>query len=193
MFMPLLRARAALGRRRPLASIGASIGTALGTALDRCLSCRKGTSSVEFVMVLTPMMLFLFGIIGFGLVTYAHNNMVNAAREATRRLSVAEDVVLAANTTVACGSAAYDAIVLGALPNTAAEFIACDYLTGWGIQFNVTATECDPVELALDPNFRDVTVRISTIAADAFMVDIFGFFSGNLVAEVTMRREAECV
>jgi hypothetical protein len=34
------------------------------------------------------------------LITYAHNNMVNAAREATRQLSVAEGVVTAANTTV---------------------------------------------------------------------------------------------
>ena len=56
--------------------------------LRRFAACRRGTSSVEFVLVLGPMILFLFGLIGFGLITYAHNNMVNAAREATRRLSV---------------------------------------------------------------------------------------------------------
>ncbi len=148
--------------------------------------CRRGTSSVEFVLVLGPMVLFLFGIIGFGLITYAHNNMVNAAREATRRLSVAEDVVMAANTTVACGSSVYDTVVSDAAPKTAAEQIACDYLTDWAIQFDVTATECNPIDN------RDVTVNISTVASDAFMVDIFGFFSGNLEAEVTMRREAAC-
>ncbi len=183
MFMPLLRARAALGRRRPLASIGASIGT----ALDRCLGCRKGTSSVEFVLVLTPMMLFLFGIIGFGLVTYAHNNMVNAAREAARRLSVAEGVVEAANLPrVDCFSPAYDAIVTAALPKTAAEKIACDYLTNWGVTFEVAATECVPV------TSREVTVTVTTDAAAAFLVYDFGLFTGDMTAAVTMRREAAC-
>ncbi len=42
------------------------------------------------------MALFLFEIIGLGPVTYAHNNMVNAVRVTARRLSVAEDVVVAA-------------------------------------------------------------------------------------------------
>ncbi len=156
--------------------------------------CRRGTSSVEFVLVLGPMILFLFGIIGFGLITYAHNNMVNAAREATRRLSVAEDAVTAANTSVVCGSAAYDVVVAAAtaVSKTSAEQLACDYLAGWAIDFNVTAVECDPAELLIDPNYRDVTVLISTLASDAFMVDLWGLFSGNLEAEVTMRREAGC-
>lgn len=171
MFTPILRARAALGR---------------------CLGCRKGTSSIEFVMVLGPMILFLFGIIGFGLITYAHNNMVNAAREATRRLSVAEDVVAGNGFTYTCSTADMAALAALVTPKTGAQQIVCDYLTNWGLTFNVTATECDPAELALDPNFREVTVNISTVATDVFMVDIFGWFTGNLVAEVTMRREAAC-
>ena len=48
-------------------------------SLRRFGACRRGTSSVEFVLVLAPMVLFLFGIIGFGMITYLHNNMVNAA------------------------------------------------------------------------------------------------------------------
>ncbi len=157
-------------------------------------ACRRGTSSVEFVLVLVPMILFLFGIIGFGLVTYAHNNMVNAAREATRRLSVAEDVVMAANfgTTVqppvACFSGAYDGVVAAATDagRTAAEKLACDYLTDWAITFWVTASEC------VTGTDRDVTVLITTDASDAFMVDLWGLFPGDLEAEVTMRREAPC-
>ncbi len=154
-------------------------------------ACRRGTSSVEFVLVLGPMILFLFGIIGFGLITYAHNNMVNAAREATRRLSVAEDVVVGNGLTYACGQA-LDDLATSMAPIQPAQKIACDYLTGWAITFNVTATACDPVELADDPNYRDVTVLISTVASDAFMVDLWGLFSGDLEAEVTMRREAAC-
>ncbi len=178
MTMPMRSMRTAFHRWPRRGSIARSC--------RRFVRCRRGTSSVEFVIVLGPLVLFLFGIIGFGLITYAHNNMVNAAREATRRLSVAEDVVTAAGTQVTCGSAAYATVVSDAAPKTAAEQIACDYLTDWAISFDVTATECDPV------TNRDVTVSISTVAADAFMVDIFGFFSGDLEAEVTMRREAEC-
>ncbi len=154
-------------------------------------ACRRGTSSVEFVMVLTPMLLFLFGIIGFGLITYAHNNMVNAAREATRRLSVIDPVVIADGNTYNCSSAT-DMGVLAAL-NPAIirpQQIACQYLTGWAIPFNVTATEC--VLPLTDPDHLDVTVRIVTSASDAFMVDIWGLFSDDLVASVTMRREEAC-
>ncbi len=166
---------------------GGGTGSTVGI-LRRIGACRRGTSSVEFCLVLAPMVLFLFGIIGFGMITYAHNNMVNAARETTRRLSVAEDVVMAADTTVACGSAAFDALVTAAatLSKTAAEQLACDYLADWGITFNVTATECVPIDN------RDVTVLITTDASDAFMTDLWGFFSGDLEAEVTMRREAAC-
>ncbi len=163
-------------------------------SLRRFTACRRGTSSVEFVLVLGPMILFLFGIIGFGLITYAHNNMVNAAREATRRLSVAEDVVVAANfgTTVqapvACFSGAYDGVVATAndAGMTAAEKLACDYLANWGITFWVTAKEC------VAGSDREVSVLITTTASDAFMVDLWGFFTGDLEAEVIMRREAVC-
>ncbi len=171
----------------------------------RFAACRRGTSSVEFVLVLGPMILFLFGIIGFGLITYAHNNMVNAAREATRRMSVAEDVVIGNGATVTCSPAALDTLAAAVAPKTAAQKIACDYLTDWAIQFDVAAgfkdpadpgapllPECDPAVLALDPNYREVTVTITTLASDAFMVDLWGLFSGNLEAEVTMRREAAC-
>ncbi len=68
----------------------------------------------------------------------------------------------------------------------AVEETACDYLAGWAITFNVTASEC------ITPADRDVTVRITTLASDAFMVDFLEIFQGDLVAEVTMRREAEC-
>ena len=156
--------------------------------LRRFAACRRGTSSVEFVLVLAPMILFLFGIIGFGLITYAHNNMVNAAREATRRLSVAEGVTVAAGTELTCGSDTYNAWVAAAEAmtprNTAAEKFACDYLTDWAITFKVTATEC--------VTDREVTVAITTLASDAFMVDLWGFFSGDLEAKVTMRREMPC-
>jgi Flp pilus assembly protein TadG len=172
-------------------------------SLRRFGACHRGTSSVEFVLVLGPMMLFLFGIIGFGLITYAHTNMVNAAREATRRMSVAEDVVIGNGSTVTCSPAALATLATDVAPKTAVQQIACDYLTDWAIQFNVSAgfkdpggpgvvPECDPAVLAVEPNYREVTVLITALASDAFMVDIWDLFTGTLEAEVTMRREAAC-
>ena len=150
----------------------------------RLARCRRGIAAVEFALVLGPFMLFLFGIIGFGLVTYAQSNMVSAARDAARHLSVADDLVTAADIQVTCGSAAYNTVVADAAPGTAAEQIACDNLAGWATLIDVRATEC-----VVD---RDVTVAISTDASDIFRVDIFGFFTSDLEAEVTMRRQAEC-
>ncbi len=170
---------------------GAGARSMVGS-LRRFGACRRGTSAVEFCLVLAPMILFLFGIIGFGLVTYAHNNRVNAAREATRRLSVAETVVVAANfgTTVqdpvACDSPDLTVLVDNADPQTAAEELACDYLADWGITFWVTAREC------VAGADREVSVLITTDASDAFMTDLWGFFEGDLEAEVFMRREAAC-
>jgi len=175
-----------------------SSGTKIMVGSLRCFgrrfsACRRGTSSVEFVMVLAPMLLFLFGIIGFGLVTYAHTNMVNAAREATRRLSVAEAVVVGNGGTYDCSSAEMAQLATDVgVGFTGAQKIACDYLTDWAITFDVTATSCDPAELIIDPDFRDVTVLITADAGAAFMVDIWDLFTGNLEAEVTMRREAAC-
>ena len=158
----------------------------------RFSACRRGTSSVEFVLVLGPMILFLFGIIGFGLITYAHSNMVNAAREATRRLSVIDPVVQAdaARPMYTC-SAADIGILEGVNPGIIRpQQIACEFLTKWAIGFEVTATEC--VLPVTDPDHLDVTVTIVTSASDAFMVDIWGLFSDDLVASVTMRREEAC-
>ncbi len=67
-------------RRSTMIPKGGDVIKWTADSLRRFGACRRGTSSVEFVLVLGPMILFLFGNIGFGLITYAHNNMFNAAR-----------------------------------------------------------------------------------------------------------------
>ena len=84
MITRFLHAVTVLGRWRPLASIVTGTG--------RFVRCTKGISSVEFVIVLSLFILFIFGIIGFSAISFAHNNMVNAARETARRLAVADGV-----------------------------------------------------------------------------------------------------
>ena len=151
-------------------------------SMNRFLKCNKGISSVEFVIVLPLFMLFVFGIIGFSAISYAHNNMVNAAREATRRLSVADGVTCSDNLCLGvpliCGSSMI-------IPGTA-EDVACSYLADWGLTWTVTAAE-----VVTDARDSTMQVAISTNAEDAFMLDFMGFFdTGSLLSvEVKMRKE----
>lgn len=78
---------------------------------------RSGSTAVEFAILLPIFLAILFGIIQFGSVMFLHNNMVNAARESVRRMSVAE------------------------LDKPGAEAYAQNYLAGWNLTFNVNATE----------------------------------------------------
>lgn len=152
------------------------------TAFSRLLNCNKGISSVEFALVLNLFVLFTFGIIGFSAISYAHNNMVNAARESARRLSVADGI------TCSDGVCAGVAMICGTpeiLPGTA-EAVACDSLAQWGLTWTVTATEV--VSDACDSTMQ---VGISTNASAAFMADFLGFFDPEdlLSVEVKMRKE----
>ncbi len=61
--------------------------------LRRCVKIRRkedGSTAMEFALVMPVMLLILFGIIEFGSVLFLHNNMLNAARGAARRMAVAE-------------------------------------------------------------------------------------------------------
>ena len=159
------------------------------TTVRRLVRCRSGTSSVEFVILQSLFILFLFGIIGFSAISYAHNNMVNAAREATRRLAVADgvDCTAAGGATGPCTGAplicGVDTIAAGS-----AEGVACAYLTGWALPWTVTANE-----VVTDACDSTMQVRIDTNAEDAFIVDFMGFFAaGDLLSvEVKMRKELE--
>ncbi len=144
-------------------------------AVRRLLRCTSGISSVEFAIILPVLMMFLFSIIAFGTTLYAHANMENAAREAVRRMAVAE--VEGLGTPVTCTSGQ-------ATDTSTAEFRACAYLVDWP-NFWVTAsppTDCP-----------EVTVTVTVDADQVALGDVFGFFDGRtLTAEVVMRKEEAC-
>ncbi len=146
-------------------------------AVRRFARCNEGISSVEFVIILPVLMLFLFGIITFASALYVHVNMENAAREAVRRMAVAE--APAAGVPVSCAN------VQATTPGTA-EYYACTYLADWPVGFTVDAD-------SLCPANRDVIVTVAVPADQVALADVFGFFAGKtLTAEVVMRREAAC-
>jgi Flp pilus assembly protein TadG len=144
-------------------------------AVRRMLRCTSGISSVEFAIILPVLMMFLFSIIAFGTALYANVNMENAAREAVRRMAVAE--VSGLGTPVTCASAQ-------ALDVTTAEFRACSYLTDFGDYSVTAATGVCP----------EVSVTVTVDAEQVALGDVFGFFNGRtLTAQVFMRQEAACI
>ncbi len=146
--------------------------------LGRFWSRSEGVAAVEFVIVLPLLLLFLFAITSFGSALFIHSNMLNAAREAARRMAVTEAASLAGE--VRCDQ-------IGSEGEGSAEQIACQYLNTWGGDFVVRASDFCPAE-------RRVEVRITTDGSAAALLDVFGFFDGHtLAAEVAMRREQACV
>ncbi len=138
----------------------------------------SGAAASEFVLVLPVFILCLFSIIAFATALFIENNMINAAREAVREMAVTEAPFSPG--AVRCDS-------LEAAIVDSAEYIACAYLTFWGTDFLVDASDGCPAE-------DRATVRISVDASQAALLDIFGFFEGKtLTAEVTMRKEDACV
>ncbi len=155
----------------------------------RFLRCREGISSVEFVIILPLLMMFLFSIISFGSVLYIQSNMENAAREAVRRLAVSDATRCTAvdGATAACTGATVDCDA--AITAGTAEDYACTYLANWQVDFEVA--------VQVDPSGTDCSELVVTVtlpnASEAALADVFGFFDGRtLTADVTMREEEVC-
>ena len=159
----------------------AALRYAAGTiafASSRFVASRRGAAASEFALVLPLFILCLFSIISFASTLFMENNMVNAAREAVREMAVTEASFSPGSVT--CGSE--QAAIVGS-----AEYVACTYLTFWGADFTVNASDDCPVE-------EQATVRITLDASRAALMDIFGFFRDKtLSAEVSMRKEDPCV
>ena len=137
-------------------------------AVRRFARCSKGISSVEFVIILPVLMLFLFSIIAFASALYVHVNMENAAREAVRRMAVAE--APASGNPEPCTSVQS----MTTTPVRTAENYACTYLAEWPVSFLVTA---DLVGSC--PGDREVEVTVTVPAEEVALADVFGFFEGK--------------
>ncbi len=144
-------------------------------SINNFLTSRDGAVMVEFALILILLVTILFGIITFGWMFFLENNMETAAREAARRMAVAEAPF--AGTDVACADAQ--------TPGTA-EYIACAMMPNSAGTITVNAVELCPAD-------RAVRVQVSANGADVALADIFGYFTGmTLSATVEMRKEAEC-
>ena len=130
--------------------------------LVRLARCEEGSALVEFAMVIPIFVLFLTGIVQFGMVLFLQSHMSDVARDVSRRLAV------------------------GDLSATEAVVAAESSLINWGIDYSVQVIEPDPS----DPDDKDMTVSISAPMEQAAMFDLLGILEGStLAASVTMRLE----
>lgn len=127
------------------------------------MGSESGTSAVEFALVLPVFLTILYGIVQFGLVFMAQNNMSNAAREAARAMAVT------------------------GVSESQAETMAQNLLSqGLNYQYVVNAIPPDPT----DPNDNDVTVTVTMDTSQvAFGQLISAFQGGTISTQVVMRQE----
>jgi hypothetical protein len=119
----------------------------------------RGAAAVEFAIVLPVLIAVVFGIIQFGALLFLHNNMVNAAREAARKISVGEAT------------------------QVQAEAIAANYLASWGLAFDIDAVDPAPGGDAI------VTISVPMRDAMLIDVLQLFAGNPTLSASVTMRKE----
>lgn len=122
----------------------------------------SGSMAIEFALVAPIFILILTGIMEFGAALFIQNNMVNVARDASRRAATGE------------------------LTATEAETFAENALVNWGISYTVDVTVPDGSNAA----DRNVVASITAPMNQASIIDFLGLLEGRtLAAQVVMRQE----
>lgn len=147
--------------------------------LARLSRDKSGAAVTEFALVLIPMVAIIFGIMMMGSLFFIHNDMMNAAREAARRMSVDETITFNDGVPIDCS---------GSVPSGGVAGVACNSLGSWPVDFIVTAT-ATPLSAATNAH-AEVKVAITADMAVAAIVDILGATDGKTMrANVIMRSE----
>jgi Flp pilus assembly protein TadG len=109
---------------------------------NRRLNCERGAAAVEFALVMSLLLMIVFGIIGFGRVFSELEVMESAAREGARAAAVrAPDQIVAA---------VNDAAAPYSVDNTPTANLVCDDVTV-GERVTVSWNQDFEVELVLAP------------------------------------------
>jgi Flp pilus assembly protein TadG len=149
----------------------------------RLLACRRASSAVEFALVLTPLMMLLFGFIATAGVFFTWSTMQSNAQYAALLMatgqiqSLSSGAISTANNTATTTCSA-------SLTSTEVEYYACTGLPSW-VPVTVTATENCAVP--------SVAVSLSASASAAAIADVYSFFTGkSLVAQSVLMKEGQC-
>ncbi len=142
---------------------------------------RAGAASLEFALLVPPLMTLLFGFVATNTVFAALASMQNNAQYAARLMAAGQVTSLTTGPLSANNSTA-TAVCGGNLNATQVEYYACDGLPGWGT-FTVTVVQ--------DCVVPDVSVTIS--ASGAAIGDIYQVFTGRTItAKAVMMKEGQC-
>ena len=149
-----------------------------GQSIRRFARRSDGIASLEFVIILFPMMIFIFGIMEFSLIFYQFNQMENVARETARIIAVDDDVNPAANgVEVTCpGTGGAEAIACQLLSNAAKDRVTACY-----------EQQDFPPE---DPVFASVVTVTAPMDQLGLVISVLGVSPGReLTASAEMRVE----
>lgn len=131
--------------------------------------CRRGVAAVEFAIVLTPLMMTIFGFIGMSAVFYTMSAMQNAAQYAALLVATGQITHLS-NGALSTTNTTATTTCSSSLTSTQAEYYACAGLPSW-VSFTVTTTE--------NCATPSVAVSLSASASAAAISDIFAIFTGK--------------
>jgi hypothetical protein len=131
------------------------------TRIKRTRSC-SGIAIIEMALAVPLLIVLLSGIVQFGGMFFLRSQMVNIARDTSRRLAVGDMT-----------------------PSQVQPYVASAF-GSWPNVFTVSVKMPTPSI----PSDKDVIVTIQVPMAEASLMDIFGLFqTGDLTAKVTMRQE----
>ena len=140
-------------------------------------TCQKGASAVEFAIVLPLLLVFVFGIIEFGILLYNKAVITNASREGARAASIYYTDVN------------NNPIPMPATGDPSVQKVVTDYCTNHLITFGGSTTPTVTTTGPTDPppnEYRSVTVEFGY----NFLVlpnILAGFFGGPLLGPIPLK------
>jgi Flp pilus assembly protein TadG len=144
---------------------------------------RRAVAAVEFALVLTPLLLLIFGFIATASVFFSLSTMQNNAQYAALMMATGQIKSLSTGPITATNNTATTACS-GSLASTQVEYYACTGLPSW-VSATVTATE--------NCSVPSVTVNVSTSASAAALADIFNIFTNQtLSASAVLMKANQC-
>jgi Flp pilus assembly protein TadG len=143
----------------------------------------RGTAALEFALVLTPLMMLLFGFIATASVFYTWSTMQNNAQYAGLMMATGQIKSLSTGAISASNATATTACS-SSLTSTEVEYYACTGLPSW-VPVTVVATE--------NCSVPSVTITMTASASAAAIADVFKFFTGqSLSVGAVLMKEGTC-
>jgi Flp pilus assembly protein TadG len=143
--------------------------------------CCRGAALIEFAIVMSLLVLILFGVIAYSTAIFAYSAMQSGAEETARRMATGA-VTAGSSSSIACKTGA-------ALTSGTPENYACGRMPSWGT-YSVTATQnCSTA----GGNVPSDTLTISANASTVALGDALGLLKGKVLTVTSVQmKEGTC-